>query len=155
MKRKHNINHIKQNYSYTVNELCEKLGVHKNTVLRWINKEDLKTLGKKKPFLVHGLDLREFLKNRQQSQKNKCKDDEFFCVKCQVPQKPWENMVDIMVMTKNRANMKGLCEKCDRDIYKGLSVKKIEFAKNLFDVGLVHNLHLLEQGNNACNGDFN
>jgi len=155
MKRKHNIRHIKENYPYLIYEVCILLGVHKNTVLRWIKKEGLKTIDGKKPFLIHGSDLKEFLKKRQDARQSKCKDDELFCTTCKKPQKPFGMLIDIFMYTKNRGNLQGICSVCDRKIYRVFGIKKFDLVKKVFDVGKVHNSHLIECFNSTCNGDFN
>lgn len=110
MKRTHNYNRVKKNYPYSINEIVESLGVHKNTIRNWIKDEGLKTIDDKKPFLIHGSELKEFLQKRQNGQKTKCKDNQLFCTKCQKPQKPFGNLIDIHMFTKTRGNLQGLCE---------------------------------------------
>ncbi len=154
MKRKINLNHIKQNYVYSVVDICEDFGKHKNTVMNW-KKEGLKTIDNKKPYFFHGTDLREFLKQKQDSQKSKCQDDELFCTKCQKPQKPFGNLVDIFVRTKNRLNLQGLCSVCNCKMNKGFKRKNLALIKKTFDVGKVHNSHLIECFDSTTNCDLN
>ena len=156
MKRKHNYHRIKKNYSHSIAEICDTLGVHKNTALRWIKEEGLKTIDDRKPFLIHGTDLKEFLQKRQDGQKVKNKnDDKIFCVKCQKHQRPFGNLIDIFMFTKTRGNLQGLCEVCDTKIFKGFGIKKLELIKKTFDVGQVHDSHLREGLSSPSNCDFN
>lgn len=155
MKRNHNHNRIKKNYSYSVAEACETLRVHKNTFLSWIKKEGLKATDGKKPFLVHGSDLKEFLQKRQDAQKVKCKDDELFCTKCQRPQRPFGNLIDVFLLTKTRGNLQGLCSICDTKTNKIFGVKKFDLVRKTFDISQVHGSHLLESLNSSSNCDFN
>ncbi len=154
MKRRHNCNRIKKNYPYSIGELVESLKIHKNTAHNWI-KEGLKTIDNQKPYLVHGSDLREFLQKRQDAQKAKCRDEEFFCVKCQKRQKPFGNLVDIFMFTKTRGNLQGICEDCDTKIFKGFGIKKLNLIKKTFDVGQVHDTYLSECLNSPSNCDLN
>jgi hypothetical protein len=154
MKRNINLNRIKKNYAYSINDIGESFGKHKNTVCNWI-KEGLKTIDGKKPFLIHGSDLREFLEQKQNARKSKCKDDELFCTKCQKPQKPWGNLVDVFIRAKNKVRLQGLCAVCECKINKDFKVKNWGLVQKTFDVGKVHNPHLIECLINAANCDFN
>lgn len=154
MKRKINLVRIKQNYTYSISDICEDFGVSKNTALNWI-KQGLKTVDGKKPYLIHGSDLLAFLKQKQEAKKSKCQDNELFCMKCQKPQKPFGNIVDIVVMAKNRLNLQGLCGVCDSKINKGFKLKNLSQVKKTFDVGKVHNQHLIECSKSTANCDLN
>ena len=154
MKRKFNLNHIKQNYAYSINEICESFGKQKNTVHSWI-KEGLKVIDNKKPFLIHGSDLKEFLQKRRDDQKSKCQDDELFCVRCKKPQKAWGNLADILIKAKNKVSLRALCAVCECKMNKDFKVKNFALIKKTFDIGKVHNTHLIECFNNTANCDLN
>ncbi len=153
MKRKINLNHIKANYSYSIAEICEHFGKHKNTVNNW-KKEGLKPIDNKKPYLFHGSELKRFLKQKQDAQKSKCQDDELFCTKCQKPRKPFGKLVDIFVTAKNKLNLQGLCEVCNCKMNKGFKRKNLALIQKIFDVGKVHNSHLIEGFDSATNCDL-
>ena len=154
MKRKFNLNHIKKNYAYSITEICELLNVHKNTPLNWI-KEGLKVIDNKKPFLIHGSDLKEFSQKRRDDQKSKCQNNELFCMKCQKPQKAWGNLADVLIKAKNKVSLQALCAVCECKMNKDFKVKKFALVKKTFDVGKVHNPRLIECFNNAANCDLN
>ena len=154
MKRKINLNHIKENCPYSIADICERFDKHKNTVLAW-KKEGLKAIDNKKPYLFHGSELKSFLKQKQEARKSKCQDDELFCTKCQKPQKPFGKLVDIFVIAKNRLNLQGLCEVCNCKMNKGFKRKNLALVKKIFDVGKVHNQHLIECFDNTANCDLN
>jgi len=154
MKRKFNLNHIKKNYTYSINEICESFGKHKNTIQNWI-KEGLKVIDHKKPFLIHGSDLKEFLQKKWDKQKSKCQDDELFCMKCQKPRKAWGNLADVLIKAKNKVSLQALCAVCERKMNKDFKIKNFALIKKTFDVGKVHNPHLIECFNNAVNCDLN
>ena len=153
MKRKINLNHIKENYPYSIADICDIFGKHKNTVFAW-KKAGLKPIDNKKPYLFHGSDLREFLKQKQDAQKSKCQVDELFCTKCQKPQKPFGKLVDIFVMAKNRLNLQGLCEVCNCKMNKGFKRKNLALIQKTYDVGKVHNSHLIERFDSTANCDL-
>lgn len=144
MKRNHNPNRIKVNFPYSIAEICETLGVHKNTAHNWIKDGSLKKIDSSKPIFVHGSDLKEFLQKRKIVKKSKCQADEFFCLKCQKSQKPFGNLVDAFLFTKTRGNLQGICPVCSKEIYRSFGVKKLDSIRKTFDVGTVHGLHLIE-----------
>lgn len=153
MKRKFNLNHIKKNYSYSILEICESFGKHKNTIYNWID-DGLKTLGNQKPILIHGSDLKEYLHKKYHTKKSiRQSENEIFCCKCQKYQKPFGNLIDVFLYTKNRGNLQGICEVCDTKIYQTFGVRKLGLIEKTFDVVKVHNPHLIECLNSTSNCD--
>ena len=63
-KRHPNHRHVKIHRSYTVEEIAKMLGKHKNTVRIWV-KDGLPTIDDKRPMLILGHDLVEFIKKRR------------------------------------------------------------------------------------------
>lgn len=154
MAKKYNANLIKSKKSYYIRDICEKLEIHKKTVLDWINKEGLEKIGNKKPFLIHGSILKQFLIQKNLKQKLPISDkatDKIFCPRCKTRQKPYGNMVDLCFYSKNRGNLQAICSVCNGKIYKGFGLKDLEKIKKKLDIVKVHNSHLLECENNPLN----
>ena len=147
MSKNYKLNRIKKNYSYLIGEICELLGVSKNTVFIWIKKEGLKTVDSHKPFLVHGSDLKEFLQKKQSSRRFECKTDELPCLECHAPKQAWEGMVDVFVGSEVKMNLQGLCITCGSKMNKRFKRKNFDLIKKNFDVQQVHNSHLIESSN--------
>ncbi|PSH02716.1 MAG: hypothetical protein CXZ00_16020 [Acidobacteria bacterium] len=63
---------VKNHRSYTVEEIAERFGKHKNTVRAWV-KDGLPICDGKRPTLILGRDLAEFLKARRVSKKQPCR----------------------------------------------------------------------------------
>ena len=80
-KRNYDLRGIKATWPYSVTEITELLGVHKNTVFQWI-KDGLMADKSKRLWLVRGDELARFLSARQASKKRKCRLTEFPCFKC-------------------------------------------------------------------------
>ena len=88
MKRRHpNHRLVKIHRSYTVEEIAILFSIHKNTVRQWI-KGGLVTIDDKRPMLILGHVLVDFLKARRTKNKQKCKPGELYCVRCRSPKKP-------------------------------------------------------------------
>ena len=81
MNKLYNINRISGFLSYTVEDICNMYSVHPQTVRKWI-KIGLKTIDSRKPSLIHGSELKEFLKKQNDKNKKHLDFEEFFCVTC-------------------------------------------------------------------------
>ena len=73
---------VKTHRPYTLYEASLILGVHRQTVIRWVNDHGLTADISSKPWLIEGRELRAFLGERQS--KRKCKLDlhTFYCFGC-------------------------------------------------------------------------
>ena len=76
---------LKKNRSYTIAEIAETIGVHRQTVRRWIL-QGLTPIDSQKPVLILGEHAAEFLKNRRNKNKKSCRTNELYCVKCRTIQ---------------------------------------------------------------------
>src|SRR5262245_34376578 len=63
-KRTYNTRLIKRDYAYFISELADLFRLHPNAIRRWI-KAGLRTVDDRRPVLVHGGDLIDFLDARQ------------------------------------------------------------------------------------------
>ena len=153
-KKNINLNLIKINYTYSISEICEDFNKHKNTVDKWIREEGLKTIDNKRPRLIHGKDLKEFLTKRQASKKSKCKTDELFCFKCQKPRRPKDNLVTISIENQKCGNLKALCSVCEGKMNQRFSLKNLGNLQNTFEVQEPHDQHLIECLPNSSNCDL-
>jgi hypothetical protein len=131
-KRTYNTRLIKCARSYTVQEISELFGTHKNTVRNWI-KEGLPTIDGQKPFLVHGSDLIAFLNERQAKRKHKCKADEFFCFKCRIQRKAKSGSVTFITRNKTKLNIRAQCAVCATPVFRAGSVQKRANYERIFE----------------------
>lgn len=132
-KRNFDLRRIKRDMTYSPTEISEVLKVHKNTVHHWL-KEGLPKLDNQKPYLIHGRDLYVFLKLRKQKKHKKCQPNEGYCVKCQKPQRIWENAVDLFIYNDKQLMIQGLCAICSTKVNRLGSVRHIDDYKNRFVV---------------------
>src|SRR6202050_3162513 len=73
--------------SYTIDEVARTLEVHRNTVCHWI-KAGLPVIDDKRPILMLGSDLAEFLLRRREARRQPCQAGQMFCLKFRKPQEP-------------------------------------------------------------------
>ena len=68
--------------SYTIKELSDCLDVNEKTCLRWIESGMPIVPGGKKPLLMLGSEIKDFLKKKDSKKKVKLKRNEFYCLTC-------------------------------------------------------------------------
>jgi excisionase family DNA binding protein len=128
-RRRPNPRLIKIHRNYSVDEAARLLHIHKNTVRGWI-KEGLPTIDRRRPTLIHGVDLSAFLTNRRNRAKRPCPPGHMYCFKCRSPQKPAAGMADYLPITPTSGNLRGLCLQCGTLMHRRASFAKL----NIFGV---------------------
>jgi len=130
-KRHPNHRLVKIHRSYTVEEAAKLLGKHKNTVRRWV-KDGLGTIDDKRPMLILGHDLVEFIKKRRAKNKQRCKPEQFYCVRCRAPKFSAGDMADYAPVTEKFGNLIAICPDCDSIMNRRVSLARIgEVCGNL------------------------
>ena len=123
-KQRYSLKRIRQNYTYSVDEIAELYGLTTDTVFRWIRNDGLKRIPFSRKFFVHGSELIEFLINRNGSNKHPCKEGEIYCCKCGQPQKPITGSLKIKKNPNMTISVKGKCSICDTSVNTFVSGKK-------------------------------
>ncbi len=124
MAKRLNGRRVKIHRNYTIAEAAAVLGAHKHTVSRWIA-AGLPTTDDKRPFLIHGKDIRAFLRAREPD-KQTCRPGEFYCLRCRAPRRPAGDMADYTPKTSARGMLTGICPACDTLIHRAASLATVE-----------------------------
>jgi hypothetical protein len=101
----------KRHRCFTVYELADLLGVHRNTVRLWI-REGLPVLDGTKPILIDGGDFQAWWGKRTKARKRPCQPGQMYCFKCRAPKAPTLGMVEYAATNAVTGNLKALCETC-------------------------------------------
>ena len=117
MARRPNPGLVKIHRNYSVEEIARLLTSHKNTVRSWL-KSGLCPIDGRRPTLVHGQELRRFLRLKRISGKQKCLPGQIYCVGCRLPKTPAGNMADYLPLTPTSGNLRGICPSCDSLIFR-------------------------------------
>nr|MBI1231871.1 helix-turn-helix domain-containing protein [Cytophagales bacterium] len=117
---------IKENYTYTVEQIAELFGLNSETVLRWIRNEGLERIPQTRPYLVHSKPLKRFLEKKQKARKHTCNVDEAYCMKCRKPRKPKINSGNATHLPNKTVRFQGRCETCSSKINR--SIKAAEWT---------------------------
>lgn len=123
-KRRYNLSRIRENYTYSVEEIVELFGIATMTVFRWIADEGLDRLPNSKKYFVHGSKLRKFLECKNGKNKKPCKDGEIYCCKCRNPQLPIRSSLKTQSILNGTIRVLGKCDVCSTMMNKVVSGKK-------------------------------
>jgi hypothetical protein len=123
-KRRPNYRLVKTHRSYTVEEVARLFGMHKNTVRAWV-KAGLPTCDGKRPILILGHELAEYLKARRTKNKRPLQPGEIYCVRCRAPKQPAGEMAEYQPITESLGNLIGICPDCEGMIYRRASRTKL------------------------------
>lgn len=137
------IHRIKQRQAYSIVEVADLLGVHKNTVRQWL-RDGLCPMDNIRPILIHGAVLKQFLLDKRSSKKSSCLPHEFYCLKCRVPRAPWEGVIDVTIRTLRLFRTHAICEVCGTEIHKTAGQEKLMIMLKTLCAQQVQPKHLIE-----------
>lgn len=126
---------VKIHHNYTVEDASRVVGVSKGTVRRWL-KSGLPSINDRKPVLILGGDLSDFLKARSKP-KARCDLTECFCFRCRVPRMPAENMADFIPLKPTGGNLRALCGTCGTLMHKRVSDDQFKALRVILDVSVM------------------
>lgn len=152
-KRTYNPRLARAGQTYTVQEVAELYGTHKNTVLVWI-KDGLPIIDGNKPYLIHGSDLQEYLKKKRACRKQTCRPEEFYCCKCRAPRKAWENVADVLIRNESKLSLSALCVTCNTPVYRAGAVKKLPEYQKIFSIQTIREEHIEDRASSIVNSDM-
>jgi hypothetical protein len=140
--------------TYSVEEIGRIWKVHRNTVRHWI-KQGLRTIDDKRPFLIHGRDLFEFLMARRTRNRRTCRPGEIYCVRCREPRIPAGNLADCQPISETQGNLIGICPVCECCIYRRVSLVTLDDVRGDLDVRVKEaEGHIGERAGPSVNSDF-
>jgi len=126
---------VKALRSYTIDEVARTLEVHRNTVRHWI-KAGLPVIDDKRPILILGTDLAEYLLRRREARRQPCLAGQLYCLKCRKPQEPAGRMVDFVASSASSGALIGICPACNSLMYRRVSVARLSEVASALDLHL-------------------
>lgn len=133
MAKRPNPRSIKAARSYTIPELSDALGVSVGTVRGWV-RNGLPAMTNRRPYLVHGGALRDYLEDRRSKAKTPLSEAELYCLTCKRGRLPLGMMVDCMAQSPKTARLVGLCATCGGTCNRMVSRAKLGSLGTMFDV---------------------
>lgn len=153
-KRHPNPRLAKIHRNYTVEEVADLFGVHRNTVREWV-KRGLPTSDDRRPMLILGADLVAFLRARRSKNKHTCKPGELYCVRCRAPRAPAGDMADYQPLTTTLGNLIAICTACEALMYRRVNLARIGEVCGKLDITLPQALpHISESAEPSVNSDL-
>ncbi|MCB1468863.1 MAG: helix-turn-helix domain-containing protein [Rhizobiaceae bacterium] len=145
---------VKIHHSYTVEEASEATGYHKNTIRGWITTKVLTALTEKRPHLILGHVLRDFLAASKPG-KVTLKPGECYCVKCRRAQRPALGMAEYVPLSDMGGNLQGICPACETLMHRRVKLAHLQTIAAGLDVKAPHGQqHLTERSHPSLNVDF-
>jgi excisionase family DNA binding protein len=153
-KRLPNPRRAKIHRNYTVEEVAQLYGVHRNTVRQWI-KHGLPVCDDRRPVLILGRELAVFLLRKRTHNKQPCKPGEIYCVRCRTPQSPALSMADYEPLTTTGGNLIGLCPGCSGMMYRRVNRARLAAVAGNLEVRFTRGVERIDESNNpSVNSDF-
>ncbi|WP_424929523.1 helix-turn-helix domain-containing protein [Amaricoccus tamworthensis] len=112
MARRISASKVKSNRTYTVEQAADAIGVSEQTIRIWIT-QGLPVLSAKRPMLILGWALKDFITRKQQGQKRPLRLGEFFCFSCKEPRRAAIDMVEYHPRSPTHGRLRALCEVCE------------------------------------------
>jgi hypothetical protein len=142
---------VKIHRPYTAEEVASNQGVAKGTVRRWL-KSGLPSLNERRPCLILGRDLVDFLKGRK-SPKQTCKPEECYCFKCKTPRKAAFSEAEYKPITPTNGQLIALCIVCATLMQKRASLATLEVLKDILHITIRQEAKPIVKGEQACLND--
>lgn len=108
---------VKRHQVYTVAEAAEVIGMHRQTVARWIGGKEgapLPADRDRKPWLIRGEDLKRWLIARKESARTRLGPGEVYCLPCRRSVRPDGGIADFLAREGRTGMLVGLCPHCGR-----------------------------------------
>jgi hypothetical protein len=145
---------VKIHRTYTVDEMATLFGVHRNTVREWLRK-GLATVDQRRPLLVLGHVLVDFLKARRAANKRPCRPGEIYCVRCREPRPPVGSYAVYQAITPTGGNLVGICPNCSARIFRRVNLTSLAQVAGHLHVGVPEaQQHIDESQQPSVNCDF-
>lgn len=103
---------VKTHHTKSVSEWADVLGVHKNTIMRWITHDGLSAIKDCKPWLIRGVELKAFLEGRKR--KAVISPGEILCFRCGRGREPAGGMLEYQQSSRGAGLLRAICPICER-----------------------------------------
>ncbi|WP_105514068.1 helix-turn-helix domain-containing protein [Defluviimonas denitrificans] len=135
MAKRPSARRIRAARTYTIEEAAQALGVSTGTIRAWV-RDGLPLMKARRPFLILGDALRQFLTARATGAKVALQPGQLYCFSCKVGREPMGRMVDCIPQTARTARLVGLCAHCGGTCNRMVSRTKIDQLAGIFDLAL-------------------
>lgn len=125
----------KSRLTYSVADMAALYGCHRNTVRNWF-RLGLQPIDARRPALVKGDVLNAFHASRRAKAKRPCGPVEIYCAPCHKPQRPVDDMVDLVAIGDKVWKVSAICPVCDRMMTQRVGIARLTHFRALADLGV-------------------
>ncbi len=124
---------VKAALTYDINEAALALDKTPATIRNW-HKDGLVVMSSRKPFLISGAAIQEYLRARYKAAKRPLGPDQLFCPSCRAGRKPWAMAVTITPMASSTSLLKGVCESCASGCTRMIANRNVDTFAAVFTI---------------------
>lgn len=125
MARRYSTRGISKARVYTFKQAARIVGVSEVTFRKWPS-QGLKIISDKRPYLVCGDDLIEFLRKRQSTNKKHMRPDQFHCFGCRGPCDPEGKIAEFQPLTDLTGRLSAKCMACGNKVGRFCSTGEVQ-----------------------------
>ncbi|WP_171209380.1 MULTISPECIES: DNA-binding protein [unclassified Ruegeria] len=114
---------VKASRTYDVLEAARALGRTPATIRHWI-KDGLEVLAARKPYLILGQAIRNYIRAKSASRKKPLSQDEIYCLSCKAGRRPLDMVVTLHSLTSKTYRINGVCDTCAAPMSRIISSSK-------------------------------
>lgn len=133
-KRYPNPRLVKKHRNYEIVEAARTLGVHKNTIGQWIKHHGLEAITDRKPYLIRGTVLQDFLTEKRTQRRVTCPPSHLYCMRCREPRKPAGGFAEYRPFTGTSGRLTAICEACEATMCRNIRLADLPAFRRLVDV---------------------
>lgn len=122
---------VKASRSYDVIEAARVLGRTPSTIRHWI-KDGLEVLAARKPYLILGQAIRDYIRAKSASRKTPLAQDELYCFSCKVARRPRKQAVTVIAQNDKTLRLSGACTSCGCTCSRIISASKVHGFSEVF-----------------------
>lgn len=111
---------LKRSQTYTVPEAAIALRVSIGTVRRWV-RQGLPLIDDKRPHLIHGKAMHDWLTERLKERQVKCGPRQIYCCKCRDARDMLPGSAVIIHRNEKAASVRALCAECGTTMHRHCS----------------------------------
>lgn len=94
-------------------------------------------IDERRPYLIHGGTLREFLEKRRASKKRPCKPGELYCLRCREPKYPAGYVAEYKPVTEKLGSLFAFCSDCMAPMNRRINLRQLEEIPTEIEVTLL------------------
>lgn len=134
MGRRVSARRVKSHRTYEIGEAAETVGVTPQTIRAWC-KGGLRVMDARRPHLILGADLNEYLENARKKPGSSLPFGMLNCFGCKEPRKPAFGIVDYQPLSDRHGILAGFCEVCEGRCTRIVGQGRLPDWQALYEIG--------------------